>query len=239
MTLGLRWEFYFPEAVNGRGNGGFTDLKTGSFRVAGYGPYNTAMGVSKDFKNLAPRIGIAYQVNPKTVIRAGYGRSFDIGVFGTLFGHVVTQNLPVLANQNLTNAGANTSAFNLTVGPTPFVFPSIPSNGLIPIPDGVSAKVREDPQPLPTVDAWNLSVQRQLTNSVSATLAYVGNKGSHTFAGDGQTVNLNGAAACIPGAKALTVKGFAGIPRLPRDKPKPATRITSGTTTTSSAGPRA
>ena len=108
LNLGLRWEIYFPETVNGAGQGGFADLTTGAFRVAGYGPYDTAMNVQKDFKNLAPRVGIAYQLDPKTVIRTGYGRSFDIGVFGTLFGHVVTQNLPVLANQSLTNSGANT-----------------------------------------------------------------------------------------------------------------------------------
>ena len=100
------------------------------------------MNVKKDFNNFAPRVGIAYQLDPKTVIRAGYGRSFDIGVFGTLFGHVVTQNLPVLANQNLTNSGANTAAFNLSTGPAAFVFPAIPANGQIPIPNGVSAKVR-------------------------------------------------------------------------------------------------
>jgi hypothetical protein len=32
----------------------------------------------------------------------GYGRSFDIGVFGSIFGHSVAQNLPVLADQELT-----------------------------------------------------------------------------------------------------------------------------------------
>ena len=30
----------------------------------------------------------------------GYGRSYDIGVFGSNFGHTVTQNLPVLLKQN-------------------------------------------------------------------------------------------------------------------------------------------
>jgi hypothetical protein len=168
-------------------------------------------------------------VDPRTVIRAGYGRSFDIGVFGTLFGHVVTQNLPVLANQNLTNAGANTSAFNLAVGPTAFVFPSIPSNGLIPIPNGVSAKVRGDPQLLPTVDAWNLSMQRQLTNSVSATLAYVGNKGSHTFAGDGQTVTLNGVAACIPGSQSVNGQALCWNPKAPSTAPTTGQTETSNT----------
>ena len=229
FTVGLRWEFYFPEAVNGRGQGGFADLRTGSFRVAGYGPYNTAMGVAKDYKNLAPRLGVAYQVDKKTVIRAGYGRSFDIGVFGTLFGHVVTQNLPVLANQNLNNAGANTSAFNLATGPTPFVFPAIPANGLIPIPDGVSAKVRGDPQLLPTVDAWNLSIQRQLTSSVSATLAYVGNKGTHTFAGDGQTVNLNAVAACISGTESVNGEGLCWNPTAPSTVPVAGQTETSNT----------
>ena len=191
LNLGVRWEVYFPETVNGTGQGGFADLATGSIRVAGSGPFNTAMNVDKDFKNIAPRVGLTYQLDPRTVLRMGYGRSFDLGVFGTNFGHVVTQNLPVLANQNLTNSGANTAAFNLSTGPAPFVFPAIPSNGLIPIPNGLSAKVRGNPQLLPTVDAWNLSAERQLTSSLSATLAYVGNKGSHTFAGDGQTVNLN------------------------------------------------
>ncbi len=47
-------------------------------------------------KGFDPRIGMMYQLDEKTVIRAGYGRSFDTGVFGSIFGHVVTQNLPVL-----------------------------------------------------------------------------------------------------------------------------------------------
>jgi len=215
INLGLRWELYFPETVNGAGQGGFADLDTGAIRVAGFGPYNTAMNVKKDYNNWAPRIGIAYQLDPKTVIRTGYGRSFDIGVFGTLFGHVVTQNLPVLANQSLTNKGANTAAFNLADGPTPFVFPDVPSSGLIPIPNGLSAKIRDNPQLLPTVDAWNLTVQRQLTQSVSTTLAYVGSKGTHTFAGDGQTVNLNGVAACIPASQSATGQPLCWNPQAP------------------------
>jgi hypothetical protein len=229
LNAGVRWEMYFPETVNGAGQGGFADLSTGAIRVAGYGPYNTAMNVKKDYKNIAPRVGITYQLDPKTVIRAGYGRSFDIGVFGTLFGHVVTQNLPVLANQNLTSAGANAAAFNLSTGPVPFAFPTIPSSGLIPIPNGLSAKVRGNPQLLPTVDAWNLSLQRQLTNSVSATLAYVGNKGTHTFAGDGQTVNLNAVAACIPASQSANGQGLCWNPNAPSTPPTPGQNETSNT----------
>lgn len=199
FNYGLRWEMYFPETLNGKGQGGFADLNTGEINVAGYGPYNTAINVDKNWKLIAPRVGIAYQLTPKTVIRAGYGRDYDIGVFGTIFGHVQTQNLPVLANQNLTSTGLDTAAFNLAAGPTPFVFPAIPSNGRIPIPVGDSVKIRDNPNVFPSVDAWNFTVQRQLTNSSSITIAYVGNKGTHTFSGDGQTVNPNQALPCLNG----------------------------------------
>jgi len=37
LNLGLRWELYFPEAVNGAGNGALMDLNTGYIHVAGIG----------------------------------------------------------------------------------------------------------------------------------------------------------------------------------------------------------
>jgi len=49
-------------------------------------------------------------------------------------------------------------------------------------------------QRLPTLDAWNLTIQHQLTNTMSLELAYVGNKGTHVFAGNGPAYDLNPAA---------------------------------------------
>ncbi len=212
VNLGVRWELYLPETVNGKAQGGIGDLTLGAIRVAGEGPYGTNMRSEINWKLVAPRIGIAYQATPTTVVRTGYGRSFDLGVFGSVFGHVATQNLPVLANQNLTSSGANAYAFNLSNGPTAFAFPAIPNTGLIPIPNGLNAKLRENPQQLPTVDAWNLSVQQQLTKTVSFTLAYVGNKGTHSFAGDGQTTNPNEVAACLPANLSATGQGLCWSP---------------------------
>jgi hypothetical protein len=204
VNYGLRWELYFPETVNGKGQGGFADLNTGNIRVAGTGPIDTAMNVSKTWKTFAPRIGVAYQLNDKTVIRSGYGRSFDIGVFGSVFGHVVTQNLPVLVNQFIGNSGANTAAFNLANGPAALPFPTVPASGLIPIGVGDNAKIRSDPSIFPTIDAWNFAVQRQLTATSSVTVAYVGNKGTHTFAGDDKSTNPNEPAACLPASQSIT-----------------------------------
>ena len=104
VNYGLRWEIYFPESVNGKGNGGFANIVdnggAGGIRVAGYGPYGLNGNVDNKYTAFAPRLGVAYQLTPKTVIRMGYGRSYDIGVFGSNFGHTVTQNLPVLLKQN-------------------------------------------------------------------------------------------------------------------------------------------
>jgi Carboxypeptidase regulatory-like domain len=199
FNYGLRWEIYFPETVNGTDQGGFADLTIGAIRVAGAGPYNTRMNVATNWKNIAPRVGIAYQLNEKTVIRAGYGRDYDVGVFGSIFGHVLTQNLPVLASQNLTNSGLETAAFNLAQGPMPFTFPAVPSNGLIPFPTNDTVRIRDDPNRFPQIDAWNAAVQRQLSNSTSVTIAYVGNKGTHTFSGDGQETNPNSPIPCLNG----------------------------------------
>src|SRR5581483_808540 len=77
VNYGLRWEVYFPESVNGKGNGGFANPQEGIIRVAGYGKYGLNGNIDNDWKAFAPRVGIAYQVTSKTVVRMGYGRSFD------------------------------------------------------------------------------------------------------------------------------------------------------------------
>jgi outer membrane receptor protein involved in Fe transport len=206
LNLGVRYEFYFPESVNGKGNGALMNLNDGFLRVAGYGNIGTNMNWSLPSNAWNPRIGIAYQMDPKTVIRAGYGRSFDIGVFGSIFGHNVTQNIPVLANQALNSPTTTSSAFNLANGPAAYAFPAVPSNGLLPSPGyAVNVKARPDGLRLPTLDAWNLSIQRSLTPTLSATLAYVANKGTHTLsAGDGNNTNPNEAGIFLPSQYSVT-----------------------------------
>ncbi len=192
LNYGLRWELYFPESVNGPGNGALMNLDTGYLNVAGIGGIPSDMGWKLDkARTLAPRAGISYQLDPKTVIRAGYGRSFDIGVFGSVFGHVVTQNLPVLANQQLNTSSTTGNAFLLSVGPTAYTGPAVPTSGLLPNPGyAVQSKARPNPMQFPTLDAWNLSIQRQVSPTMTVTLAYVGNKGTHTL-GDGDSNNTN------------------------------------------------
>jgi Carboxypeptidase regulatory-like domain/TonB dependent receptor len=205
MTYGVRWEIYFPETVNAKGNGGFANLNDGLIRVADFGGVGSNGNVENTYKAIAPRLSVAYQFDSKTVLRMGYGRGFDIGVFGSNFGHVVTQNLPVLARQDLSNNNFNTAAtnnrsaiFTLSQGPAPFdfgpVLSSISPNGTLPI-NGVdgktSAGARPTVQRLPTIDQWNVTVQRQITPTLNLTVSYVANKGTHVFAGTGPSYNSN------------------------------------------------
>ncbi|MGB7470615.1 MAG: carboxypeptidase regulatory-like domain-containing protein [Candidatus Acidiferrum sp.] len=205
MTLGVRWEIYNPEAVTAKGNAGFGDLNNGELYVAGYGGVGFNGGVANTFKAFAPRASFAYQLDSKTVLRVGYGRGFDIGVFGSNFGHAVTQNLPVLASQNLSASNINptytdnrSAVFNLVNGPPAYNFAGLISdlntNGFLPIegPDGTaSTYIRPRVQRLPTIDEWNATVQRQLTPTINLTVSYIGNKGTHMFAGTGPSYSVN------------------------------------------------
>ena len=215
LNYGLRWEVYFPEYVNGTQNGGFANLTQGEIRVAGIGGIGLNGNINNKWSYLAPRLGAAYQLSPKTVLRMGYGRSYDMGVFGSNFGHAVTQTLPVLADQSVQALNGQVfPAFSLDTGTPIPTLPSVPANGLLPIngpqcfqassvtipvngtptvvPQSCAqAHIRPTFVRLPTLDAWNVTLQRQLNNTTSLEVAYIGNKGTHIFAGDSDTYNVN------------------------------------------------
>ena len=94
VSYGLRWEIYTPESVLSKDHGGFANIVdnngTGAIRVAGEGPYGLNGNIENTLHAFAPRFGVAYQFSSKSVVRIGYGRSYDMGVFGSNFGHTVT-----------------------------------------------------------------------------------------------------------------------------------------------------
>lgn len=203
FTYGMRWEDYFPESVNAKGNGGFANLEQGVIRVAGFGPIGMNGNIENYLGAFGPRVGIAYQLRPKTVVRIGYGRSFDIGVFGSNFGHAVTQNLPVLVHQAISAHDINPANINDNVpvyqmdsatGPPPASFPTPRADGTIPLrgfDNSVDPRIRPTKQRIAAIDMWNATVEHQLTSTMTVEVGYIGNKGTHGFAGDGPTYNAN------------------------------------------------
>ena len=202
LNYGLRLDIINPQSINEPGNAGFLDLTTGEIMVVGRGSIPMNGGVENTL-NWAPRVGVTYQIDERTVLRAGYGRSYDIGVFGSLFGHSVTQNLPVLAVQELRAPSNFDRVFTLAAGPAPPDFPEVPSNGRFRLRDGVFTRALPTKQRPPAVDAYNVTAQRQLTSTLALEIGYVGNHGSRVFAGDGPAFDINQA----------TIQGYPGVPR--------------------------
>jgi hypothetical protein len=197
FNYGLRWEIYDPQYVNAPGNGGFVSLANGEDYVAGTPGVNLSMNVRNSFTNLGPRAGIAYQMSRRTVLRLGYGRFFDNGMFGSTFGHAVTQNLPVLADQSVTPANNYEAVFSLANGP-PALNPAtlldstpVGPTGQHMYPNGVVPRILPPTMRLPTVDAWNITLQQEINPNTTFSLGWVANKGTHQFPGDSPEENAN------------------------------------------------
>ena len=133
-----------------------------------------------NYKRFGPRIGLAYRLNDRTVIRAGYGISF-------LPNDIVFDNGPWTAP---TNAAQTNYISSLDGGITPANSLSNPfPTGLLQ-PSGrnpsyldlVYGQTVESPIPgeaYPYVQQWNFTVQRQLVGGAALEVAYGGSKGTH------------------------------------------------------------
>ncbi|HEY2970962.1 MAG TPA: TonB-dependent receptor [Pyrinomonadaceae bacterium] len=140
-------------------------------------PANSPVGrslVKPDRNNFAPRLGLAYQLTPETVVRAGYGRFF------MLFERAGSEdqlalNLPFLVNNVVSAANANSTANNIRLQ-TGFNLSLNPS-----AVNPITVRLRAvNPEAVDSsVDQWNVGIQRLLPGNMVATLDYVGTKGSH------------------------------------------------------------
>jgi Carboxypeptidase regulatory-like domain/TonB dependent receptor len=198
LNYGVRWDIIFPETVNSPGNGGFTDLQAGTIRVAGIGGIGTNGNARVDLLNLGGRFGFAYQVHPTTVIRGAIGQVYDdVGFFGTIFGSALTQNIPVVNSENIGSSSGTQPVYSYTgqggVPALPTQAPqlAIPANGLIPIQNGIGYNVRPNKLLLPKVDQFNLSLQQQVGQEMTFTIAYVGNVGERVYPGETEGFNVN------------------------------------------------
>ena len=191
VNYGLRWELYTPESVTVAGSGGLLDLNSGNILIGGIGSINKSMNVSQNYKNFAPRFGVAYQVMPKTVIRGGYGMVYGQGWAGNTFGEVLTGSFPTQIQQTLGTGGNLGYAFNMTQGPPGYTFPSIPGDGMYPLPDGITQTARPRSVVLPTVQGWNVTVQQEINSSMTFQVAYVANQAYHNMFDSSPSYNTN------------------------------------------------
>ncbi|HEU4939779.1 MAG TPA: TonB-dependent receptor, partial [Vicinamibacterales bacterium] len=128
-----------------------------------------------DTNNIAPRLGMSYQVNQKTVVRAGYSHIFgpsNQGAQGTVgpFGFR-TENLWVTTIDGIT-------PLNTLQNPYPNGFLPSPgsSQGLL-TQAGANLQAPLQDTPSPSAIQYNINVQRELPWQLFVEVAYVGTRG--------------------------------------------------------------
>jgi len=172
LNLGLRYEYATPqwEADNRLSN---FDPVTNKLIPAKEGTVADRAQVNPDRNNFAPRLGVAYALNPKTAIRAAYGVSY-IHFNRAGGGNVLGINGPQVVNAAITQAPTEA-----TFRPTQAGYPV----GLTD-PDKFNpllANISYIPRDTRTgyVQNWSFSIQRELPWGFIADLGYVGNKGNN------------------------------------------------------------
>jgi outer membrane receptor protein involved in Fe transport len=176
VDLGLRYEMYTAPYAS-RGNGANFNLQTGQLMVAGIGNVDRYTNINTRTNNFAPRLGVAYQVTPRTVLRAGYGRSF----FPNFFSIQITHNYPVDYVQNITASTGLPLGFTLSQGPPLPTPPVVPSTGLLPLPTEVGATGIPLNRKTAYVDMYNVAIQHEIAKNFSVQVAYVGNMTRHLY----------------------------------------------------------
>ncbi len=179
VDLGLRYEYYDP-LKNRYSTGAYSFSPTTDTLV----PLNQGStgGVNANYLNFAPRIGLAYSLTPRTVIRTGYGIQYFNGYLGAAQNSFITSN-------SLSGYG---SAGGFGGAAT---FGDLSAASLANVPFIVQA-VR---QRTPYTQTYNFSVQQDLGRGILVDAAYVGNVSR--FLPYFQELN-----AGLPGA------GLAGLP---------------------------
>jgi hypothetical protein len=142
-----------------------------------------------DTNNFGPRIGLAYQVDAKTVIRAAYGHIFGnspqasqgtVGPFGFRVENPWVSTLDGI------------TPYNLLSNPYPqgFATPPGASQGLL-TQAGANLQAPLQDTVVPWTMQWNFNIQRELPGQTLLEIAYVGTRGLQLARGTESGMNIN------------------------------------------------
>jgi carboxypeptidase family protein len=220
LTYGLRYEVY-PAPYRDR-TGASVLLpqlpQSANVEVGGINGNPRSAGIGAGWGQIVPRFGIAYSLNPKTVIRTGFGLTTDPDSMRYLrdsFPEDLAPNYQGTGNFTMTVDPANGNApMNLTYGiPNTAKMAPNYSTGFASLP--VAGSTNTVPQKFRRgyIESWNLVVQRTLPAGFVGTVGYVGD---HFVR---QQVNINylnaanfptSSSPCMPNGQFSTGSGYTG-----------------------------
>ena len=154
-----------------------------------------------DYNDIQPRVGIAYQLFPNTVLRGGYGRFFDNWAAITQTAQNYEGTWPSLDQLGASNINPVTAGAPTVTAEDPLNQGSgAPVTG--PTPFNQSTWFADPYLKRPYADQWNFGVQQQLTSNTVLTANYVGSVGRRLDIGGAYNVAMeaggNANTACAP-----------------------------------------
>ena len=180
VTYGLRWDVNPPLKGKNSANEPFTVMGLDHPATLTLAPRGTPL-YETTYGNVAPRLGLAYQVSERpnwgAVLRAGFGMFYDLGQ-GSLGG--VSSFFPYIAVK--------------IIQPAPTPFPLSPQNAAPPAltvnPPAVTILVADPHLKLPRTYQWNNAMEQTIGKSQSLSLTYVGAVGRDLLRST-QSFNVN------------------------------------------------
>jgi hypothetical protein len=195
LNLGLRYDMQYPATERWNRLDYFNPNIVSPLQVPGMptimggdqfaSPANRGVYPHPFYGGIQPRLGLAYQLNDNTVLRAGYAIFYSYYQFGAALGDSV---------DNLDGFDTSISWFTTyqNNGATPYNTLSNPWPGGIPAPtgntQGALTFVGLTPSGgvdapgwgnMPYLQAWNAGFQRTLPGQILLDVNYVGQKGTH------------------------------------------------------------
>ncbi len=195
LNIGARWTLHLPSTET-HNQGAVFNLGTQQLDYLGVNGYPRSAR-ELHYGNVAPRVGFAFSVDEKTVIRSGFGIVFiDQSGITTPF---TTPQYPFIQNVQQKTQDSYTAPFKLSNGPTVVPVGLTPNAGL-----GQSVYTANRQAGSGYVEQYNLAVQRSVTTNFSFEVAYAGSHVVHVGIPD-QNLNQLTATQLAMGT-ALTAK---------------------------------
>src|SRR5258705_4738512 len=206
INAGLRYTLNFPSTeVNDQG--AVFNLQTQQLDYLGQNGFSrSARRLHKlDF---GPRLGIAYRLDDRTVVRTGYGVIWiEMAGITTPF---TTPQFPFIQTVSQRTLDNITPAFLLSTGPSVAPIPLTPDAGLGQGVFSADANLGSG-----YAQQWNFAVQRELTKNMVVEVAYAGSKITHVGIPDTSINQLTASQLAMGAALLVHVPNpfFGQIPR--------------------------